>query len=98
LYNPLANGRTFAMQETGYHLKPITRGVYGEPSKIKEEMDEFFDALEQSNPVMAFTELSDAIGAIEGWLEKNHPTITLHDLIRMKDATNRAFAAGHRST
>lgn len=80
----------------GYHLANITRGVFGEDSKLFEEIDEFADALDQKNPVMALCELADLIGALRGWLAKNHPSITLDDLITMADATERAFAAGHR--
>lgn len=82
---------------SGYHLKPFNRGVFGEASKIEEEVFEFLDALKQDNPVMALVELSDQIGAIRGWLKKYHPSITLDDLITMNDATTRAFVQGHRS-
>lgn len=80
----------------GYHIKEIPQGVFGNPSKIKEEVEEFFDAVDQGNPVMALTELSDLLGAIEGWLVKNHPSVTLNDILKMKDATDRAFAHGVR--
>ncbi|MCV9964173.1 hypothetical protein OIU34_20015 [Pararhizobium sp. BT-229] len=81
----------------GYHLKDIPKGVFGEVSKIEEEFLEFKDALKQGNDVMAFIELSDHIGAIRGWLERNHPSITLDHLITMNDATTRAFVNGYRS-
>lgn len=81
----------------GYHLKPIPKGSYGEASKITEENLEFLDALKQKNPVMALVELSDQIGAIAGWLENNHPSISFDDLIVMNEATKRAFQNGHRS-
>lgn len=80
----------------GYHLADIARGDYGYPSKIFEETEELRDAFEQGNPVMVLAELSDVIGAIEGYLISHHPTITLDDLIVMKDATLRAFACGDR--
>lgn len=81
----------------GYHLKDIPKGVFGEVSKIEEEFLEFKDALKQGNDVMALIELSDQIGAIRGWLERNHPSITLEKLITMNDATTRSFVNGHRS-
>lgn len=81
----------------GYHLKAIPRGVFGEISKIEEEYLEFKDALRQGNPLMALQELSDQMGAIRGWLERNHPSITIEDLLTMSDATTRAFVNGHRS-
>jgi hypothetical protein len=81
----------------GYHLKPIPKGVVGEVSKIEEEFLEFKDALKQGNDVMALIELSDQLGAIRCWLERNHPSITVEKLITMNDATTRAFVNGHRS-
>lgn len=80
----------------GYHIAKIARGVYGEDSKIYEEIDEFVDALDQGVAIMALVELSDVIGAIKGWLVKNHPSITLDDLIAMSAVTDRAFESGAR--
>ena len=80
----------------GYHKAAITRGVFGDDTKIYEEIDEFADALDQSVSVMALVELSDVIGAIEGWLEKNHPSITINDLVAMSAVTKRAFLANER--
>lgn len=81
----------------GYHLRPISKGVFGEVSKIEEELEEFKDALKQGNDIMALVELSDQLGAIRGWLERNHPSITIEKLITMNDATTRAFVNGHRN-
>ena len=78
----------------GYHLREIEKGVLGEYTKIEEEFDEFHEALEQDNKLMAMLELSDMIGAIEAYVEKRG--MTLDDLIKMKDATKRAFQTGHR--
>ena len=78
----------------GYHQKIIQKGVLGEPSKIREEFEEFMDSVAQDNPVMALIELSDLIGAIEAYAEKNN--VTLDNLITMKNATKRAFETGHR--
>lgn len=83
-------------QPKGYHLSEIPRGVFGEPSKIFEEVDEFDDALKQGASLMALIELSDLIGAIRGFLAEYHPSITLDDLVVMSDITGRAFEAGHR--
>jgi hypothetical protein len=55
----------------GYHLTEIKRGEYGELSKVAEEVLEAIDAQDQANPVMVLIELSDAIGAIEGYLDKH---------------------------
>lgn len=79
----------------GYHLKNIEKGTLGTPSKIQEEYDEFIDAVEQDNVVMEMCELSDLLGAIEAYIENYN--LTLEDLIKMKDATKRAFLSGRRS-
>lgn len=80
----------------GYHLREIARGVYGEASKIREEADEFADATEQQASIMALVELSDLYGAIRGYLAKNHPSITMDELARMSEITERAFVNGQR--
>lgn len=79
-----------------YHIDIIPRGVYGEVSKIVEETLELQDAANQNAELMVLNELSDIIGAIEGYLQRYHPSITMTDLVKMKDLTARAFASGHR--
>lgn len=86
----------FAASARGYHTKKIERGVFGETSKIREEYEEFVDATEQGVSVMQLVELADLFGAIEGWLQKYHPNVTLEQLVRMKDLTKRAFEDGTR--
>lgn len=78
-----------------YHLKEIERGVYGEASKIREEFEEFMDANEQGVIVMELVELSDLIGAIEGYVESQYG-MNINALIRMNQVTKRAFNSGHR--
>lgn len=81
----------------GYHSKDIPKGKFGEASKIKEECLEFEDAIEQGNKVMALVELSDLLGAIEGYLKSEYDNkITLQDLKIMSDVTRRVFETGHR--
>lgn len=79
-----------------YHIKDIEKGVNGSLSKIREELDECFDAEEQGNKIMVLVELSDIIGAVELYLENNFSEMTIQDLIIMKDATKRAFNSGAR--
>lgn len=79
-----------------YHVAEIPRGVYGEISKIVEEVLELQDADAQEAEVMVLNELADIIGAIEGFLDRHHPSITLTDLLKMKDLTAKAFKSGHR--
>lgn len=83
----------------GYHLAEIPRGKYGEISKIGEEFIELKDAVDQNNRIMALLELSDLIGAIEGFVESEFgKTVTFDDLIKMKDATHKAFREGKRKS
>jgi len=81
---------------SAYHIASIPRGTYGDPDKVFEEVCEFVDASDQGNSIMALTELSDVIGAIEGYLEKYHPSICIYDLQVMSAATHRAFQSGRR--
>lgn len=81
----------------GYHLKKIKKGVVGDLSKIYEEVEEIKDAEEQGISLMVLLELSDTIGAIELYLEKHHPTITLEDLKKMSSLTRRSFESGERT-
>lgn len=80
----------------GYHLKHIEKGVLGEPSKIVEELNEFIDAVDQNVSIMALVELADMIGAVEAYLAKHHPSMTLDDLRAMSAVTTRAFKNGRR--
>ena len=78
----------------GYHLTEIKKGELGKFSKIREEFLEAEDSFSQGNPIMVLLELSDLIGAIEAYVI-NH-NMSLEDIIKMKDATKRAFESGHR--
>ncbi len=77
-----------------YHLKQIDKGVLGEFSKIKEEFDEAEDSFSQNNSLMTLMELSDLIGAIEAYACKYN--MTIEDLLKMNEATKRAFSSGRR--
>lgn len=82
----------------GYHVKEITRGQFGELSKIQEEVAEALDSEEQKNPIMVLVELSDIVGAIEGYLETHFKgVITIKDVLVMARATNKAFQSGDRT-
>lgn len=58
------------MSNYGYHTKQIPKGELGEFSKIQEEYEEFLDAREQHNSIMALVELCDLYGAIKKYKEK----------------------------
>lgn len=81
----------------GYHIKNIEKGVVGELSKIYEEVQEIMDAEDQRSELMILIELSDLIGAVECYLEKHHSSLTLSDLIVMKDITKKVFKEGYRT-
>ena len=85
------------MQNPGYHLREIDRGVLGEASKVREEVEEFLDAVDQGVSIMALVELSDLMGAVKAYLDRHHPGMELSDLIAMSDVTARAFKNGRRS-
>lgn len=80
----------------GYHIRKIERGVLGEASKVREETEEFLDAVDQGVSIMALVELSDLIGAIDSYLAKHHPGVTMDDLKAMNAVTRRAFENGRR--
>jgi len=78
-----------------YHLKAIEKGKLGEFSKIQEEIAELLDSNEQSNKILIICELCDLLGAIEAYV-RNHHSLSLDDLIQMKNSTERAFQLGSR--
>lgn len=80
----------------GYHLDSIPKGKYGDISKIEEEVAELKDAAKQECKIMILVELSDIIGAIEGYLTTVSPGTTIKDLIDMTKITRRAFESGER--
>ena len=51
---------------SGYHLHAIaTKGEYGAASKIREELEELEEAIQQDNKILILCELSDLYGALE---------------------------------
>lgn len=82
----------------GYHIRDISRGKFGEISKIEEELLELKDADEQGVKVMVLCELSDMLGAMREYLNVHFPGMTLKDLEAMSDVTKRAFLDGTRTS
>lgn len=79
----------------GYHLREIpTKGVFGEPSKIREELEELEEALEQRNRILAICEVCDLYGALKAVVEKLG--VTMEEVRAMSAATERAFRSGSR--
>lgn len=77
-----------------YHVSDIPNGVFGQFSKIREEFLEAEDAYAQHNPLMVLQELSDLLGAIDAYAHKFNMDIAA--LMKMTNATTRAFESGHR--
>lgn len=83
-------------QLPGYHLTPIIKGQLGEPSKIREELQELEDAFAQKDRILMLVELADMYGAMELFLEKHLPGMTMEDLKKFSHTTRRAFENGRR--
>jgi len=79
----------------GYHIKKIEKGEYGTFSKIKEEFEEFEDAVNQQDAILQLIELSDLIGAIEEYIRPQG--FIIKDLIDFSDKTKSAFVDGSRT-
>lgn len=98
--NPQVFARFFVAarnQGVGYHLTKIEKGVFGELSKVLEEVNEAIDAENQGVNLMVLMELSDVIAAIDGYLKAHSPSTTLQDLVAMAEVTRRAFDSGERT-
>lgn len=78
----------------GYHLYSIPKGKLGDISKIKEEIEEYEDALKQDCKIMAMVELSDIYGALEALAENYN--LSMQDLATFSNITKRAFINGVR--
>lgn len=61
----------------------IPKGTLGEVSRVKQEVLEFEDAASRKNPIQALTELAHLYGAVEAYLKKHHPTVTMDHLATM---------------
>jgi phosphoribosyl-ATP pyrophosphohydrolase len=70
-----------------FHVDEIEKGVYGELSKIKEELEEAYDAEKQGIRLMLLIELSDIIGAVKGVADKHG--VSLDDLIKFAEVRSR---------
>ena len=79
----------------GYHLYNIPKGKLGDISKIKEEIEEYEDALNQDCKIMAMVELSDIYGALESLAENYN--LSMQDLATFSNITKRAFINGVRN-
>lgn len=80
----------------GYHKAEITKGVYGHFSKIEEEFQELKDAIDQKDRILALVELSDLVGAIDGFVKHEFKTMSLDDIVKFSKLTQHAFETGDR--
>lgn len=85
------------VENPGYHKHVIPKGEVGELSKVYEELLEAYDAESQGVGIMTLVELSDMLGAVESFLQKHYPGVTLDDLKAMSAVTKRAFISGRRA-
>lgn len=90
------NQRRALVTNPGYHMTKINKGVLGETSKIREELEELEDAMAQGVKIMAAVEVADLIGAIEAFINKEFPGLAWGDFDKMKTVTQRAFKNGAR--
>lgn len=74
------------------HIREIPKGKTGEFSKLIEEFEEARDAFEQGLPLMCLWELTDFLGALIVFLEKNYPGISVDNLLAQARHTNELFA------
>jgi hypothetical protein len=79
----------------GYHEADIPKGVFGQLSKIEEELAELIDAEGQGVRIMAMCELSDLYGALLAYAMLKYG-LSGDDLEAMAHVTGRAFMAGQR--
>lgn len=78
----------------GYHIKEIKKGVLGESSKIREELEELEDAENQCCEILIHCELADLYGALQAKAHKHN--LSMHDLQQMNTLTASAFKEGSR--
>lgn len=69
------------MSYSFYHTYEIPKGVYGELSKVKEEILELIDGEKQDNQILIRCELSDIYGAYEEYLKQSLISTTIEEMI-----------------
>lgn len=79
-----------------FHIREIPKGTYGELSKIKEELEEAYDAEERQHKLMLIFELSDIVGAVAGVAEKYN--FSLDDLVKFAKLRSEVFKAEFNET
>ena len=77
-----------------FHKTEIRKGVYGQLSKVQEELDEAVDAEAQGQDLMLFIELSDIVGACAG-VAKQYG-ITLEQLVKFAELRSEVAIAAEK--
>ena len=72
-----------------FHNTYILRHAYNTGEKIIEEALEFEDALQQSNPMLSLYELTDLLGAIDGYTQ-SHYNLSIDDLLKFSNQVRLA--------
>jgi uncharacterized protein YabN with tetrapyrrole methylase and pyrophosphatase domain len=78
-------------KKSPFHEVEVTNGVYGELSKVQEELDEAEDAEKRGQDLLLLIELSDVIGACAGVAEKYG--MSLDQLIKFSEMVREVKAA-----
>lgn len=78
-------------RKNSYHLRKIGKAEYGTFEKILEEAEEFIDAVEQNCYIMAWLELSDLYGALQGMNHKVRISDEFTNLNISKDELCRRY-------
>jgi hypothetical protein len=78
----------------GYHAIKIKKGVLGEVSKIREEVEELEDAERQGVRILIMCELADIFGAVRAYALRYG--LKMSDLHAMAKLTRNAFDKGQR--
>ncbi len=84
------------IRKKGYHEATVPKTLPGSFLKILEETEEAKDAYLTQNPIMLLVELADLYGAMELFLGKEFPSMSMEDLKTMHQVTKRAFQHGRR--
>ena len=85
---------TEANPRHGYHKRTIAKGELGKVSKVREELEELEDAIEQGVRIMALLEMADLYGALRALAAEYE--VSMKDLEAMDNVTARAFEHGER--
>ena len=76
----------------GFHIAKIEKGVYGEWSKVEEEIEEIIDALSQNIKPMLLIELCDCLGAVKAYYNLTTPESQYSELLFKLSVTTNKYS------